>query len=202
MAAPVRIRDSDKINLEKVQFLLVDDSPQSLDIMAQVVSGFGAKGAIKCSSAREAREVIMKQPLDIILTDAHMPEQDGYTLIIWVRREGPEPNRFVPIILVTGHTPQSMVHRARDCGAHFVVAKPLTPRVLLERIFWSAREDRKFIECDTYVGPDRRFQRLGPPPGTEGRRADDLKGQLGDAAEPNLTQADIDAMMKPAKVTL
>ena len=193
------MRDGDKINLEKVQFLLIDDNYQSLNIMHQVVVGFGARGVLKCQSAAAGREIINNTPLDVILTDAQMPDEDGYSLIKWVRRKAPEPNRFVPIVLVTGHTPQSKVHKARDCGAHFVVAKPLPPYVLLERIFWSTREDRKFVECDGYVGPDRRFQRLGPPAGAEGRRADDLKDA---PAEPNLSQEDINAPMKPAKVKL
>ena len=53
-----------------------------------------------------------------------------------------------------------------------------------------------------YIGPDRRFKREGPPAGMEGRRADDVAGDLGDAAAPNMSQEEIDAMMKPSKVIL
>lgn len=202
MSAFKKMRDGDKINLESVRFLLVSNKSNSRNILASVVISFGARNLLKCTSVREAREVVLSTQLDIILTDAQMPDEDGYTLINWVRREAPEPNRFVPIILVTSHTPRSMVHLARDCGANFVVARPLTPQVLLQRIFWSAREERKFVECDTYVGPDRRHQRLGPPPGTEGRRADDIKGKLSAVPEENMSQDDINALMKPAKVVI
>jgi CheY-like chemotaxis protein len=193
---------SAKIDLERIQFLLVDDNAQSVDIMSQVVSGFGCRNIIKCTSAEDAKAVLGKTAIDFLLTDAQMPVEDGYALTKWVRSEGPENNRFIPIIIVTGHTPRTQVMRARDCGAHFVVAKPLTPKVLLERIFWVAQDERKFIVCDVYSGPDRRFQRLGPPVGTEGRRSDDLSGDIGEAAEPNMSQDDINALMKPAKVAL
>lgn len=196
------ILDSDKLNLEKVNFLLVDDNVHSLDIIASAISGFGGRNTVRCTSVKEAKEALAHKTFDFILTDAQMPVEDGYSFIRWLRREGSEANRFAPAILVTGHTRLSQVILARDCGAHFIVAKPMTPQVLLERIFWVAQDERPFIDCETYVGPDRRFKRLGPPFGTEGRRKDDAKGQLGDAVEPNLSQDEIDAMMKPARVAL
>jgi len=202
MSGPKAMLASQKIDLERIHFLLVDDNVQSLDIMSQVVAGFGVRSIVKCTSAAEARATLLKNTMDFLLTDAQMPGESGYDLTHWVRHEGPETNRYMPIVVVTGHTPRSHVMRARDCGAHFVVAKPLTPKVLLERIFWTAQDDRKYIECDEYCGPDRRFQRLGPPVGTEGRRSDDLSGALGDPAEPNMSQDDINALMKPAKVAL
>ena len=200
--APKPMLASEKINLERIQFLLIDDNVQSLDIMSSVVSSFGVRQILKATSAEEARKMLGKNSVDFILTDAQMPGEDGYSFAKWVRNEPTEANRYVPIILVTGHTPRAHVMRARDCGAQFVVAKPLTPKILLERIFWVAHDERKFIQCDSYIGPDRRFQRLGPPVGTEGRRSEDLAGEIGDAAEPNMSQEDINALMKPAKVAL
>ena len=62
------------------------------------------------------------------------------------------------------------MQRARDCGANFILARPLSPEVLLERILWIAREKRHFISCSSYVGPDRRFHEAGPPVGMPERR--------------------------------
>ncbi|MDO9338294.1 MAG: response regulator [Caulobacteraceae bacterium] len=194
--------DSDKANLERVNFMIVDDNLMSLDIIASSISSFGVRNIIKCGSAREARTVLQKTTIDYLITDAEMPEEDGYSLIRWIRREGSEANRQVPIVLVTGHTRQSKVLLGRDCGAHFTVAKPLTPKVLLERIFWVARSSRGFVDCEAYCGPDRRFKRLGPPFGTDGRRAEDANGALGGPVEANLSQDEIDSFMKPAKVAL
>ena len=193
---------SEKFNLEKMQVLLVDDNQQGLDIMGQIVAGFGARNLLKCTSAKEARDILSKTTVDLLLTDNHMPGEDGYSLVRWLRTEAPEMNRYVPVLVVTGHIRKSDVFRSRDSGANFVVVKPVTPQTLLERIFWVGRDERKFIECDTYSGPDRRFKREGPPAGMEGRREDDLHGKLGDASEPNLSQDEINAMMRPKKVAV
>jgi CheY-like chemotaxis protein len=199
---PGQVLGGDRINLERISFLLVDENQTSLDITAGVVAGFGVRSITKCQSVRDAKDVLRKGNTDFIIADAQLPEEDGYSFLEWVRRETEEPTRFVPAIIIVGHTKMGDVFKARDCGAHFIVTKPLTPRVLLDRIFWVARDERLFIDCETYVGPDRRFKRLGPPVGTSGRRADDLSGKVGSAKEPNLSQDEINDLMRPAKVQL
>jgi DNA-binding response OmpR family regulator len=192
----------ERINLTQISVLIVDDNPQALDMIGYAVTGFGVRNIIKCGSVKEARDIIGRTALDFVITDAQMPEEDGFELLRWLRREAEEPNRHIPAIVVCGHTRVSDVTRARDCGAHFIVAKPISPKILLERIFWVARDERQFVESVSYAGPDRRFKRLGPPAGVDGRRSDDANGALGAAKEPNLSQDEIDSFMKPAKVAL
>ena len=192
---------SDKINLEKINFMLIDGNHYFLDLMAQVVSGFGVRSITRCSSAEEARSVLAERVIDFILTDANMPDENGYDFLEWVRRHADEANRFVPAIIVTGHTRISQVARARDCGAHFIVAKPITPKVILERIFWVGRESRMFIESDTYCGLDRRFKTEGPPEGVKGRRAEDIDLAPGEIVEAEADEALI-AAVEPSKVAL
>lgn len=191
-----------RINLSKATCLAVDDSAMALEILSQVMFGFGIGKLIKCETAADAQKVVQEETLDLIISDGHMPSMDGYEFIRWVRGLADSPNRFVPILLATGETRLSRVFQARDSGANFVIAKPITPKVLLDRIFWMARDKRDFVEAEAYVGPDRRFKRQGPPPGTNGRRHDDLSGALGEAKEPNLSADDIAAMMKPARVQI
>jgi DNA-binding response OmpR family regulator len=108
----------------------------------------------------------------------------------------------MPVVLTMGHARPTQVHKARDSGANFVVTKPIAPKVLLERIFWVAREERPFIETKNYLGPERRFKREGPPIGKPGRRRGDLHEELGAASTPNLSQDQIDGLMKPQRATL
>ncbi|EJL22106.1 CheY-like receiver domain-containing protein [Caulobacter sp. AP07] len=191
-----------RINLDKVSVLIVDDSAPSLDLLAQVVSGFGVKTLQRADSAREAQLHLRDKAFDLIISATNMAGVDGYELVKWLRRGALEANRYAPVILVSGHTPPSQVFKARDAGANFTVAKPITPKVLLERILWAAKEERQFIECDSYLGPDRRFKNEGPPIGVEGRRRDDLRGDLSDLAGDNMSQEQINGLMRPSKVKL
>ena len=195
-------RPSDRVNLEHISVLLIDDNLQALDILSSVVQGFGVKEQIRSSSAVEATDVIRKRLVDLILVDCAMPEMDGYDFIHWLRREAPTQMRRVPVVMLTSHAATSRVHKSRDCGASFVVTKPLTPAVLLQRIVWLSTDEREFIQSETYVGPDRRVRNMGPPLNVAGRRKGDLSTHVGEAVEANMDQSDIDSLFKPRRVAL
>ena len=192
----------DRVNLARSPVLLVDHNQKSLDMLSSIFQGFGVKQQIKRGTTAEAVSTIETREVDLILIDCSMPEMDGYDFTRWLRRETPPPMRYTPVILLTGHAAQSKVQKGRDCGASFVVTKPLTPTVLLQRILWLGADERNFVECDTYVGPDRRVRNFGAPVGMPGRRSGDLSEHVGAAKEANMDQSDIDMMMKPMKVSL
>lgn len=201
MAGLQRMLDGDRLNLEKVHFLLVDDNAHALTIISHVISSFGGRQLSKCSSAAAAKEVIARGGVDIVLTDAQMPDETGYDLTEWIRKEAADPARFVPIVIITGHTPESDVTRGRDVGANFTVAKPLVPRVLLQRLLWLGQDDRQFVQAANYVGPDRRYKLLGPPAGTVGRRDGDIISRDGEAGPSASDAQKTDPMNELAKVS-
>lgn len=191
-----------KINLERATVLLMEASPQGMDILVQVLNGFGVRTPLRAMSGASAMEMVKSHLLDLIIVDAQLSDMDGYDFVKWLRSSKIEPNCAAPVIFMSGHTQVSNVTKGRDCGASFLVAKPIVPRVLLDRVIWVARENRVFIECPTYSGPDRRFKFVGPPPGTEGRRSDDLPLEVGTASTPNMSQDAIDSLLQPQKAQL
>ena len=191
-----------KVNLENSSVLLIDDNQQALDMLSSVVVGFGVREHVKCASATEAVKLLQKRPFDLIMIDCSDPEMDSYAFTRWLRRETPAPLRYTPVIMLTGHASQAKVQEGRNCGVSFVVVKPITPGVLLKRVIWLAQDQREFIECETYAGPDRRVRNFGPPLGERGRRKGDLSAHIGIAKEANMEQADIDALLKPQRVQL
>jgi DNA-binding response OmpR family regulator len=197
------LQDGEKINLEKASIMLIDANNQGLDILTQVFAGFGARNPHRCSSAREAAELLKKVEVDLIVIEADLPgEMDGYDFVHWLRRSGMPQNAFAAVILVSGHTRAENVARGRDCGANFIIVKPISPTVLLQRVIWVAKENRQFVEAESYVGPDRRFKNAGPPPGIKPRRRDDIRTRLGAATMPNMDQDEIDNLMQPTRVNL
>jgi DNA-binding response OmpR family regulator len=116
---------------------------------------------------------------DLVVVDCDMRDAAGYDFVTWLRRLDHNGNQLASVLLVSGHAVPSRVSRARDCGANFVVAKPITPRVMFDRVSWLAREERPFVITDSYAGPDRRHRSLGPPPGMKGRRHDDDPALVG-----------------------
>ncbi len=192
----------DRFNLEQATVLLIDDNAPALDMLSSIIKGYGVRDHICCASAAAATEVVRQRQIDLILVDCSQPQMDGYDFVRWLRRETPDPTCRTPAIMLTANAAPSDVQRSRDCGASFVVAKPLKPRVLLQRILWLANDTREFIQCESYVGPDRRVRNFGPPLGTPGRREGDLSAHVGAAVEGNMAQSDIDTLIMPRRVAL
>ena len=190
----------ERINLSNASVLLLDSHAEGLELLVQTFAAFGMHTPCRCSTAAEAMTALRDREFNLLVVDSGVTDMDGYEFVRWLRRDGGKPNRFAPVILLTGHTKASQVFKGRDCGANLVLRKPAPPMVLLQRIFWASSETRSFVECETYCGPDRRFRALGPPVGAKGRRHDDLSVEVGQAKTPNLDQDDIDALFKPKKV--
>jgi DNA-binding response OmpR family regulator len=186
-----------KFNLKNAQVLVAETGAMSVDLVVQIISGFGAKDIQKAETMDLAKAFVTKMTFDLIIVGSVLGGGDGYEFVEWIRRSAPDSNKYVPVLMVTSHTAQAKIESARDCGAHFIIAKPLTPSVMLERILWIARKQRGFVACSSYVGPDRRFKFDGPPAGCAGRRSDDLSANLGDAVMPNMSQDQIDALLQP-----
>ncbi len=191
-----------RFNLQRASILILDQNPMGMSILVQILTGFGAKTIHRCENVAEAEATVQKNEIDLMVVDSLGPGGAGYKFVHWLRRSKIQPNCFAPVLIIAGHTPQRAVAMARDCGAHFILAKPLTPIAVLERVLWISKEGRRFVECGTYVGPDRRFKNEGVPAGMEGRRRDDLPAEVGEATMPNMEQDVIDSMLKTRKVQL
>ena len=166
------LRETAIINLTGAVTMVVDDSSFSAEITTSALLGFGIRTRYSCRSAPEAMVILQETEVDLLVVDCEMPGVDGFELVQWLRRSGP-PNAFVPVIMTAAHIRRSMVNKARNCGANFIVTKPFSASSLLERIVWVARDSRPFLEVGDYFGPDRRF-RQGDAPGEE-RRSDVLR---------------------------
>lgn len=185
-----------RFNLAQSTILVLDPSPLGMAIIVQILTGFGAKRIHRCVSVAEAQEAVNSFEIHLMVIDGMAETGEGYEFVRWIREHAAEPNKFAPVLLTAGHTMMSDVAKARDCGGHFLVAKPIAPIVLLERIIWASKGGRGFLFSGTYVGPDRRFHDGERPGGLPGRRRDDPPPDAGGpppvelsepSAAPNLT---------------
>jgi two-component system, chemotaxis family, chemotaxis protein CheY len=99
-----------------------------------------------------------------------MPIFDGCELTQMIRQPGANPNPYVAIIMVTGHSEKERVALARDAGVTEFLVKPISASGLYRRIVNVVANPRPFIKTRTYFGPDRRRNVNPNYVGTERRR--------------------------------
>jgi CheY-like chemotaxis protein len=189
---------SERMNLAGVQALVVDSDKFGVGILVQMLHGFGMGGVKVAETGQEARREIENKDYELCITEARLPDMPGAELVRWIRRL-PTQKRFLPMLVLTGYSDFGNVTAIRDAGANLVMKKPASPQGLFDRLAWVSRPPRDFIECDSYVGPDRRFKFIGPPGGVP-RRATDLSTELGAANEPNMSQDEIDSLIRPTRI--
>jgi len=161
------------INLRDLSILVADPSPYLGMIIHGILRGFGANRIIEVRSSAAVLEVVNGQKIDVLICDGALPPQGGLALTRTIRANRTGENRTVPILVMTNDPRDAMVRNARDAGANMVIAKPLSPINLYDRLAWIAFTPRHFIENTSYFGPDRRFKAAVPQRG--GRRKDDVR---------------------------
>ena len=92
--APTVIKAESKTGI-KPRVLVVDDEADILGIMSDAVRKDFPCKLIQAKSLGEAQHILESQPVDLLVTDVHLPDGDGTALLPLLRREQPNANAIV-----------------------------------------------------------------------------------------------------------
>jgi len=135
--------------------LIVDDSGAMRKIIKKTIkiSGFDVENFYEAENGKEALEVLKDKWVDIVLTDIHMPEMDGISLLKNIRED--DVLKGLPIIVISTEGRKKKVQEALNFGANGYVKKPFKPEeiknILLQVLGeeYARKEDMGEIpECD------------------------------------------------------
>jgi len=186
------------VNLRDLVILVADPNAYARRITNGMLRGFGANKVLEVEQTLSLFQVLTSQKIDILLCDTRLPPHGGLMLTRTIRRNTNNENRTIPILLMSSDTGETTIKNARDAGANMVVAKPMSPSSLYDRLSWIAFNPRPFIDTATYFGPDRRFKIEGYPGGV-GRRKGDKLVEVAEEVGPGLAQNDIDNLFSAAR---
>jgi DNA-binding response OmpR family regulator len=117
---------------DKQSILIVDDKPENLFALEQVLKKLGPE-IIKASSGNEALALTLNHVFALILLDVRMPEMDGYEVAETLR--GEEKTKDTPIIFLTAsYTDDSQSLKGYDVGAVDYIVKPINPTILISKV--------------------------------------------------------------------
>lgn len=145
-----------RIDFHRLKFLVIDDNAHMRRIVRQLLHGFGSREILDAEDGAAGLEVFAAQKPDIVITDWAMPVYDGIEFTKAIRNSDSPVTRFVPIIMLSGHSEKRRIVEARDAGVTEFLAKPVSAKSLYERILSVVLAPRPFIKTKDYFGPDRR----------------------------------------------
>ena len=186
--------------LKKATILVVDDMQPMLALTASLLKIFGFSDIIQAGDAESAWSKFCTKNPDIVLTDWLMEPFDGLELVKKIRNDPASPNRFVPVILMTGFSHRLRVEQARDIGVTEFLVKPFRAKDMYSRIEMLIEKPRRFVETQQFFGPDRRRRKGDDYQGPLRRENDDSgKGAENKAEAELLRQLRQDAKNKTEK---
>jgi two-component system cell cycle response regulator len=114
------------------RILVVDNVPANRNLAVATLAPFGYRLTL-ASRVSEALELLAQHPFDLILSDLHMPDEDGIGLLVRVKAD-PRLCR-IPFVLISasvwGFADQ---RRGLALGAASFLLRPIAPRRLLAEI--------------------------------------------------------------------
>jgi CheY-like chemotaxis protein len=122
-------------DLKSSHVLIVDDDAFQCQLVSASLKGAGLKVRI-AKNLTEALEILDgEDPIDLIITDVHMPGGSGLDLVDIIRSAG----FSIPIVVMTGDAAFSLAN-VTSKGATDFIKKPFEPARLLLKVILSFRE--------------------------------------------------------------
>jgi len=99
--------------------LILDDDDSIRWVLDRALRAAGYQTRV-CADVPEARAVLAREPVQLVLSDIRMPGGDGVAFM----REIKANNSHLPVVLITAHADLSSAVQSFDSGAFEFVAKP------------------------------------------------------------------------------
>jgi len=105
----------------KASVLIVDDSPDTLEILQRNLTSEGYR-VYRSTSVSEAIDILANKAVDLVITDLKMPKISGIDLVRHVHENLPD----TAVMMVTGYATVESAVKAVKTGAEEYLSKPFT----------------------------------------------------------------------------
>lgn len=146
------------IDINSLRVLIVEDNVHFRTLIRTILEALGVGKMEEATDGASAIEVLNRFDADLAIMDWKMDGVDGLQCLKRVRSDADSPNRFLPVLMVTGFADEELAREARNAGVNDFLSKPISAKSLLSRIVAVLESERPFIEAGGYFGPDRRYQ--------------------------------------------
>lgn len=120
-----------RTNLAGLNILVVDDMPETVETLHDLLETEGATVQMAISAA-EALRLIKKTNFDLVITDIAMPDMDGYEMLARLRKQ--LQTYSLPVIALTGYGREDDIRQALSSGFVAHLKKPVTLDELIRAV--------------------------------------------------------------------
>ncbi len=122
-------KTTDAPELKNKKILLVDDEPQLLSMLEQILYSGGFFQIYTAKTCKHALNVMEKQSISLCILDVNLPDGDGFYLFREIRKFSQ-----TPVIFLTARGEAEDKIRGLTLGADDYIVKPFLPKEFLLRV--------------------------------------------------------------------
>ncbi|WP_437587452.1 response regulator [Sorangium sp. So ce1000] len=130
---PLWHRGGELLNLKGVRVLVVDDEPDTRELLLRILAECQAEVRTAGSVVEALAELERDQPM-VLVSDIGMPQEGGYELIQKIRQLPQERGGSVPALALTAFARAEDRARALMAGYQMHLAKPVKPPDLVAHV--------------------------------------------------------------------
>lgn len=120
------------VQQRNARILVVDDTAVNSELIRSTLAPFGYRLTL-ASGTKEALDIARQAEFDLILSDLHMPDQDGFALLAAVK--GDAQLSAIPFVFLSSSFGSvADFRRGVELGATYFIRRPIEPQKLLEHI--------------------------------------------------------------------
>lgn len=119
-------------NIAEWAVVLVDDEPDSLDLLAEVLALNGA-APYRAASGTAGLSLLAEMTPRVIVVDLNMPQPDGWDVLAEIR--GMSHLTHVPVIAITAYYSDRVENEAQRAGFDAFIRKPIKSSAFLELVY-------------------------------------------------------------------
>jgi CheY-like chemotaxis protein len=145
-----------EFRIQQLRVLVVDDNAFVRKIVRNLLTNIGVKKVYEAADGIAGLEQIRAVAPDVIVLDWEMPLLNGPELVRIVRSPGVFPMPDIPIIMLTAHGDRSRIVEAVRIGVNEFLCKPVSAKVLTDRLISIFAKPRANVQLGDYYGPEPR----------------------------------------------
>src|SRR5258708_588367 len=145
--APTALQ-KDSTTVTRPRVLVVDDEIDILGIISDTVGKDLGCRLLQARNLGEARHILENQSVELLVTDVHLPDGDGTTLLPMLRREQPQAQAIV----ISGSPSVDGAITALRHGAVDFLTKPFTAKDLTERVGRALKRQAIVVKNEKRLG--------------------------------------------------
>jgi CheY-like chemotaxis protein len=132
--------NSSAASLQRASVLVVDDSRTMRLSMMRALNDLGFNNIKEAKNGRQALDLVLKEPFDLMLLDMEMPEMNGMEVLLALKNN-PELDGL-PVIVISGTDQIENAVKCIEAGAEDYLPKPFNPTLLRARATSSIEKKR------------------------------------------------------------